>query len=223
MLLLCSCAFFFILNPKAFFSESFPFPMLFSSNFIIFMPVLHSSQRFRKSEILGLRFCVKSCGINRASQPTHGRRSYTLLISTKAVFSLFFVHREGDCICTNSKVKMWKTVEIRENHKIEIYENLSNHYYFEPVCVETLCSLGPHPFTWLKPNQNDLYTQKFTKSEILECKWFCVKSCIIKSHPTFEHRSYSSLILKYWSCHHLPAIYFQLTWSFIVHCGEVTV
>ena len=89
MLLLCSCAFFFILNPKAFFSESFPFPMLFSSNFIIFMPVLHSSQRFRKSEILGLRFCVKSCGINRASQPTHGRRSYTLLISTKAVFSLF--------------------------------------------------------------------------------------------------------------------------------------
>ena len=63
MLLLCSCAFFFILNPKAFFSESFPFPMLFSSNFIIFMPVLHSSQRFRKSEILGLRFCVKSCGL----------------------------------------------------------------------------------------------------------------------------------------------------------------
>ena len=89
MLLLCSCAFFFILNPKAFFSESFPFPMLFSSNFIIFMPVLHSSQRFRKSEILGLRFCVKSCGINRASQPTHGRRSYILLISIQAVFSLF--------------------------------------------------------------------------------------------------------------------------------------
>ena len=41
-------------------------------------------------------------------------------------------------------------------------------YYFEPVCVETLCSLGPHHFTWLKSNQNDLYTQTFTKSEILE-------------------------------------------------------
>ena len=60
----------------------------------------------------------------------------------------------------NSAKEPGKAVEIRENHKIEIYENLFNHYYFEPVCVETLCSLGPHPFTWLKPNQNDLYILK---------------------------------------------------------------
>ena len=37
----CAPAFFFILNPKAFFSESFPFPTLFSSNFILCSCTVH--------------------------------------------------------------------------------------------------------------------------------------------------------------------------------------
>ena len=51
----------------------------------------------------------------------------------------------------NSAKEPGKIAKNRENHKIEIYENLSDHYYFEPVCVETLCS-SPHHFTWLKSN-----------------------------------------------------------------------
>ena len=54
-------------------------------------------------------------------------------------------------------------------------------YYFEPVCVETLCSLGPHHFTWLKSNQNDLYTQTFTKSEILELNGFVFKAAVLRA------------------------------------------
>ena len=34
----------------------------------------------------------------------------------------------------NSAKEPGKTAEIRENHKIEIYENLSDHYYFD-LCV----------------------------------------------------------------------------------------
>ena len=33
----------------------------------------------------------------------------------------------------NSAKEPGKIAENRENHKIEIYENLSDHYYFEPV------------------------------------------------------------------------------------------
>ena len=44
----------------------------------------------------------------------------------------------------NSAKEPGKAVEIRENHKIEIYENLSDHYYFEPVCVLKLYVHGVH-------------------------------------------------------------------------------
>ena len=99
------------------------------------------TQRFTKSEILGLRFCVKSCGINRASQPTHERHSYILLISIKAVFSFFcapwgWLHiykLKSKIYVKNSAKEPGKIAENCENHKIEIYENLSDHYYFEPV------------------------------------------------------------------------------------------
>ena len=58
-------------------------------------------------------------------------------------------------------------------------------YYFEPVRVETLCSLSPHHL----PNQNDLYTQRFTNSEILGLR-FCVKSCGLESiGPVSQHIS----------------------------------
>ena len=50
-------------------------------------------------------------------------------------------------------------------------------YYFEPVRVETLCSLSPHHL----PNQNDLYTQRFTNSEILELNGFVFKAAVLRA------------------------------------------
>ena len=50
-------------------------------------------------------------------------------------------------------------------------------YYFEPVRVETLCSLSPHHL----PNQNDLYTQRFTNSEILELNGFVLKAAVLRA------------------------------------------
>ena len=90
----------------------------------------------------------------------------------------------------NSAKEPGKAAEIRENLKIKIYENLSDHYYFEPVCVETLCSWGPRHFTWLKPNQNNWYTQKFTKSEILELNGFVLKAAVLRAiqHLSSAHK-----------------------------------
>ena len=50
-------------------------------------------------------------------------------------------------------------------------------YYFEPVCVETLCSLNPHHL----PNQNDLHTHRFTNSEILELNGFVLKAAVLRA------------------------------------------
>ena len=55
-------------------------------------------------------------------------------------------------------------------------------YYFEPVCVETLCSLSPHHL----PNQNDLYTQRFTNSEILELNGFVLKAAVLRAIQYFS-------------------------------------
>ena len=142
MLLLCSCAFFFILNPKAFFSESFPFPMLFSSNFIIFMPVLHSiySKIYKKWDF-GIKVLCKSCGINRASQPTHERHSYILLISIKAVFSFFcapwgWLHiykLKSKIYVKNSAKEPGKIAENHENHRFKIIMIRQVFIYFNLV------------------------------------------------------------------------------------------
>ena len=55
-------------------------------------------------------------------------------------------------------------------------------YYFEPVRVETLCSLSPHHL----PNQNDLYTQRFTNSEILELNGFVLKAAVLRAIQYFS-------------------------------------
>ena len=55
-------------------------------------------------------------------------------------------------------------------------------YYFEPVRVETLCSLSPHHL----PNQNDFYTQRFTNSEILELNGFVLKAAVLRAIQYFS-------------------------------------
>ena len=60
-------------------------------------------------------------------------------------------------------------------------------YYFEPVRVETLCSLSPHHL----PNQNDLYTQRFTNSEILELNGFVFKAAVLRA---IQHLSTAHIV-----------------------------
>ena len=60
-------------------------------------------------------------------------------------------------------------------------------YYFEPVRVETLCSLSPHHL----PNQNDLYTQRFTNSEILELNGFVLKAAVLRA---IQHLSTAHIV-----------------------------
>ena len=99
------------------------------------------TQRFTKSEILGLRFCVKSCGINRASQPTHERHSYILLISIKAVFSFFcapwgWLHiykLKSKIYVKNSAKKPGKIAENHENHRFKIIMIRQVFIYFNLV------------------------------------------------------------------------------------------
>ena len=59
----CAPAFFFILNPKAFFSESFPFPTLFSSNFILVCScttVLKNLQKvWFRAELIHGYYCLR--------------------------------------------------------------------------------------------------------------------------------------------------------------------
>ena len=56
----------------------------------------------------------------------------------------------------NSAKEPGKAAEIRENFKIKIKENLSDHYHFESVCAETLGSWGSHGLDLIKMIGNKL-------------------------------------------------------------------
>ena len=56
----------------------------------------------------------------------------------------------------NTAKEPGKAAEIRENVKIKTYENLSDHYHFEPVCAETLGSWGSRGLNLIKMIGNKL-------------------------------------------------------------------
>ena len=57
----------------------------------------------------------------------------------------------------NSVEEPGKSAKIRENIKIKIVnEILSDHYHFEPVCVEILGSWGPRSLNLIKRIGNKL-------------------------------------------------------------------
>ena len=60
------------------------------------------TQRFTNSEILGLRFCVKSCGLESIGPVSqHISAAHIFCWYQFKWYFPFFVHCEGDCICTN--------------------------------------------------------------------------------------------------------------------------
>ena len=66
----------------------------------------------------------------------------------------------SDTLCKsyvkNTAKEPGKAAEIRENVKIKTYENLSDHYHFEPVCAETLGSWGSRGLSLIKMIGNKL-------------------------------------------------------------------